>query len=227
MEYQDVITKEAEAVKIVKQEEWEMFHDKRYMPIIKALRIGPMTVRDLEEEYNKIVEAQIDELDLTKKEKKELLEKTKRKGKTLYKYLDILVKNNVLVEAGKRIRPGQTASETLYGRTAKLFILSDKNMDDKLFFSHDKTWEVIGTIIRTEKNKKDIDISCLEKVFLNIAESSVANREDIFTKYSDILSEHSPNITFEELNRIAWIFEIFHYISSASEFNKDIEACFK
>ena len=227
MEYQDVITKKAEAVKIVRKDEWEVFHDSRYLPIIKALRKGPMTVKDLEDEYNKIVEAQIAGLALTEKEKRVLVEKTKRKGKTLYKYLDILVKSDVLIEAGKRIRPGQTASETLYGRTAKLFVFSDKEMDEKLLFEQSETWDIIGKIICGERNKKNIDVNCLKQKLQKIVRLSGIEREEIFTKYSEMLSEHSANITFEELNQIAWILELFYLISSASEFNKDIEECFK
>ena len=41
------------------------------------------------------------------------------------------------------------------------------------------------------------------------------------------LSEISQKISFEDLNEIVWILDIFHIISSASEFENELKRCFK
>lgn len=227
MDYQDVITYKEESVKIFDEEKADFFEDPRYTTIIKALRKGPMTVRDLEEEYNLIVTKQVEKMDLTKKEKEALVEKMTRKGKTLYKYLDALVKKGLVVEAGKRIRTGQTATETLYGRTARLFVLSNESKLQKIFAENEEVWDVIGSIIRREEGKEEIDTDCLKQAIEKINNSMNSARKDIFTKYSQELAELSPKITFEQLNEIALLLEVYYLISSASDLNKEFDKCFK
>jgi len=226
LDYQDVITYKPDAVKIFDEEDWDLMEDSRYKPIILALRKGPMTVRDLEEEYNKIIEQKIEKMDLEKKERNTVSEKLKRKGKTLYKYLDILIKKGLIIEAGKRVKTGQTAAETLYGRTAKLFVLSRKIKTKKPIIMSKEAGEVVCSIISKEKNKTSMDINCFRKIFDKILESNHQATVDYFTKYSHELSEVSPKISFEELNEIAWILDIFHIIKSAARFEKEIESCF-
>lgn len=226
MEYQDVITYKEEAVKIIDEEDWSVFEDSRYTPIILALRKGPMTVKELEDKYNKIIEQQIEKMSLDNEERKELNEKMTRKGKTLYKYLDILMKNGLIIEAGKRVKSGQTATETLYGRTAKLFVLARKSKNKKSFKSKEAL-DVVGSILCKENNKENIDINCLKNVIFKILESNHQAIVNYFSKYSQELSEVSPKISFEELNEIAWIFEIFHLISTSEEFKEELQKCFK
>lgn len=227
MEYHDVITQKEVAVKTFDDVNWELFHDSRYSPIIHASRKGPMTVKDLEVEYNKIVEKQIKGMDLAKKEKDALFEKMKRKGKTLYKYLDFLIKNDVIMEAGKRVRTGQTAAETLYGRTAKFFVLSSKTKNKKPVFEDNEIWQTVGSIIGKQRNKTNVDFDCLIKLIETIYDSIQTARVNTFTKYSEELSKISQKITFEDLNEIAWILETFHIISSSSEFENKLKDCFK
>jgi len=225
LDYQDVITYQEDTVKVITTEQKESYSDDRLLTIIVALRKGPMTVRDLEEEYNKIIEKQIDKMDLTKKEKQELIEKSKRKGKTLYKYLDLLMKNGLVVEAGRRIRPGQTATETLYGRTAKLFVFGGSEKFTQ--FETNEVWEVIGKIICKERKKSNVDIECFIQKLRTIHKYIQDARVETFTKYSIELSEISTKISHESLANIAMILEIFYIIDSTSKFEKELDECFK
>lgn len=63
----------------------------------------------------------------------------------------------------------------------------------------------------------------IEKIY----DSLQTARENNFTKYSEELSEISQKISFEDLNEIVWILDIFHIISSASEFENELKRCFK
>ncbi len=115
------------------------------------------------------------------------------------------------------------ASETLYGRTANFFVLSGK----KQSFEDNEVWHVVGSILCKQRNKANVDIDCLIKKIDKIYESFHSVRVKNFTKYSQELSEISQKISFEDLNEIAWILEIFHIISSASEFENELKNCFK
>ena len=156
VEHNDIITYKEEAILMVDDKAaWDLILDVRYQPIIEALRKGPMTVKDLEMKYNQIVAKKIDEMPLDAKEKKELKQKTRRKGKTLYKYLDSLEKMGLVVQAGKRVKMGQTASETLYGRSAKLFIKSDEKKEELYTKEIKKALPVLGRIISLEREQEE------------------------------------------------------------------------
>ena len=226
MDYQDVLTFKEETIKMIEPETVELINNSRYNPIIVALREGPMTVRDLEEAYNRIITENIDKLDLPQKERKELIEKSRRKGKTLYKYLDVLVKKDIVTEAGKRIKKGQTATETLYGRTAKLFVMSDIFKGKRLEFK-EEVWIKIGNIISSMRNQETVDANCLKKAIHKINEDLSKTKDKIFTRFSEELVDIMEDIGYNDLNYIAGIIELFYTISAVPEIEKELKKCFK
>ena len=159
MDYQDMITYEEEAVMLLEDKEaWEILEDPWYDAIVVVLRKGPMTVRDLEREYNLFVANKIDKMPLEPKEKMELKEKTKRKGKTLYKYLVILEKKGLIKQVGKRVKMGQTASETIYGRSAKLYLMSDKQKVELKREEVARIMPVLSKIVSLDKKEPKVSV---------------------------------------------------------------------
>jgi len=228
VDHQDFITYKEKAIVLLDDENaWNFMVDSRYEPILVALRKGPLTVRDLEIEYNKLVLINIEKLSLQPKDKKELIGKTKRKGKTLYKYLTLLENAGLVVQAGKRIKMGQTASETLYGRTAKLFYYSNKGNEKLKALDFMKIMPIISKIISLETGGKEISEECLEKfvedIFLTIKE----NRDEIITKYSDIITQASSEIYFDDLSLVVEILHMYMTIKNAPKLTKQLEKCMK
>ncbi|MHA1187481.1 MAG: hypothetical protein ACTSSK_11520 [Candidatus Heimdallarchaeota archaeon] len=228
MDHQDFITYDQKAIVLLDdQKAWDIMADSRYEPILVALRKGPLTVRDLEIEYNKLVLKKIDSLSLESKDKKELIEKTKRKGKTLYKYLAILENAGLIVQAGKRIKMGQTASETLYGRTAKLFFYSDKGNEKFKTLDIKKIMPIISKILSLETGGKEVSDECLEKFVEEIILTIKDNQEEIFEKYSDVITQASTEIYFEDLSLLVEFLNIYMTIKNAPKFSKQLEKCMK
>ena len=228
VDYQDYINYEEKAILILDDEDaWKLMGDSRYSPILVALRIGPLTVKDLEVEYNKLVLKGIDNLSLGSKDKKELAEKTRRKGKTLYKYLAQLEKAGLIVQAGKRIKMGQTATETLYGRTAKLFYYSDKRKLSKLTESVKKIIPVLGRILSLDMGGKEISDECLLKFIDDTFHTTDNQLNEIFTKYSDVITEASSEIYFDDLYILVETIQIYMSIKNAPELMKQLEKCVK
>ncbi|NHK31003.1 MAG: hypothetical protein FK730_06600 [Asgard group archaeon] len=226
MEYNDIITYNVEAILLVDDEAWNLIVDSRYHPIIEALRKGPLTVKDLEKEYNNIVAKKIDEMPLDQKEKKELKEKTRRKGKTLYKYLYSLEKKGLVVQAGKRVKMGQTASETLYGRPAKLFLKIDKH--EELQTEKIKKYiPVLGKIICLERNKKDFSKDCLANFLKKTYSLLSKEKKQIFIKHSNEISQIASDIYYDELSLVLIGLEFYLLLQYAPELMKDLEKCFK
>ena len=108
-EYEDIIRYEPEPLVFVADEQANnLLWDLSQNPIIRILRQGPMTAREIEAEYNKIAESS------------DLVEK--KSDTTIYRYLKALEKASLVAQAGRRVYFGKTATEILYCRTARVFL---------------------------------------------------------------------------------------------------------
>ena len=92
-----------------------------YLPILESLREGYKTVKEIEQDYANFIEVQVRK-QIKKDEKKvqELVKQRMRSDKSLYRYIQDLVKAGFVVMVGKRI--DKPMIEKLYARTAKLFL---------------------------------------------------------------------------------------------------------
>ncbi|MHA2273174.1 MAG: hypothetical protein ACXACI_15020 [Candidatus Hodarchaeales archaeon] len=111
-EFRDVISYEQCLFKVLRDEKiLKAFGNKNLAYVLKFLRDyqRPMTVKELEDAFKK--EARISG--------NEALAKS---DKTIYRYLGQLEKACLVVQAGMRMYPDKTKSQTLYGLPAKLFL---------------------------------------------------------------------------------------------------------
>lgn len=111
-EFWDVISYEQCLFKVLRDEKTlKAFGNKNLAYVLKFLRDyqRPMTVKELEDAFKK--EARISG--------NETLAKS---DKTIYRYLGQLEKASLVVQAGMRMHPDKTKSQTLYGLPAKLFL---------------------------------------------------------------------------------------------------------
>ncbi|MHA1212422.1 MAG: hypothetical protein ACTSSH_08170 [Candidatus Heimdallarchaeota archaeon] len=228
MSYQDVITTKEEIVKVIYDENISLLlRNSRYHPIIVALRKGPMTVRDLEIEYNKIITKDIDEMELTTREKTELKQKMWRKSKTLYKYLDVLIKNNLVIEVGRRIKKGQTASETLYGRASKLFIENNKTKTSFSDESSQRMMPILAKIICKEKNIPEIDLKCLTEAFQKVTASIGDKFTTIFQEQAKTIIDTLSTSSFDDITNLSEAVILILYLFNGEKFEKLIANCIK
>ncbi|MBK5111994.1 MAG: hypothetical protein KGD59_03765 [Candidatus Heimdallarchaeota archaeon] len=228
MDYQDIITFEEEAVMLLEDKEaWALIEDPRYEAIIIVLRKGPMTVKDLETAYNLHVAKKIDKMPLETKEKNELKEKTKRKGKTLYKYLDVLEKKGLIKQVGKRVKMGQTASETIYGRSAKLYLMCDKHKIELKKDEVSRIMPVLGKIVSLEKKEPKVSVECFTKFMGKVYSLLQNERQRVFNEFSEEIREISSNIHYDELNLVVHGLDFYFLITHAAELRKELEKCFK
>jgi DNA-binding transcriptional ArsR family regulator len=106
-EFRDVISYDQCLFKVLRDEKTlKAFANKNLAYLLKFLRDHqrPMTAKELEEAFKK--EAQI----------------SGKSDKTIYRYLGQLEKAGLVVQAGMRMYPDKTKSQTLYGLPAKLFL---------------------------------------------------------------------------------------------------------
>lgn len=228
MEYHDSIIYEEEAIKILRDAKYfDLLNNAKYSPIFIALRKGPVTIKELETEYNSIVKKDIDKMDLEDSEKKELLEKMFRKDKTLYKYISKLRKSGLIVEAGKRFKVGQTAAETLFGRAAKLYLLDDKaertfdKGEDKKYLSF------FAKIISLINDGSKVSVDCLAEVMTNFLTQISEETEKIFKTHSKEITEFASDMSFSDIYKTLKGLSMFLFIRNASNFEEMFEKCIK
>lgn len=188
---QDVITFTPERIKIVRdKKEIETLYDPNHGPIIRALRKGPMTVRELEKAYEK--EA---------KDKEDLEAKT---DKTIYRYLKELKAANLVVEAGKRVVIGKTATESLFSRTAEAFIAHGTDEEHWSCDEGKALCETVGLMLAKSVGKDKLDEKCMEQFMIDFdkeaSKQTVAVLEGADNKLLDLFAsidwKHKDKVLF-------------------------------
>ena len=108
-EFKDIITYEPLGLKIVDDEKGlQTLKDPNLYPIVAILREKPMTVKEIEIAYSE--------------EAKKHDTHEPKSDKTIYRYLKTLEDAGLVTPAGQRVVIGKTATETLFSRTAHIFL---------------------------------------------------------------------------------------------------------
>jgi hypothetical protein len=230
---EDIITYKEEAIFVLEEERlWEIISDPRYEPIFQALRGGPMTVKDLTKKYNQIIYDFIEELEISAEEKELKKTELERVEKTIYKYLNFLQKEKLIVKAGKRIqvdesgRITQAASENLYGRIAKLYLLSLKERDYDKIPEFQKSVPIVGKILSLMNGLPEPSEKCLSEVLLKIYKKASKRRNELFEKHSEELAEVSSNASYEIMKNVVQSIDFLDSILNQSEFQEELKKCF-
>ena len=226
MKYHDHIYQsyKEETIKIITDFQiFEILEDPKIEPIIIALRDGPLTVRELEEKYNEIVKDRVEDMDLTQKQKADLLKKLKRKSKTLYKYLNILENNDFVVSAGKRIVENQTASETLYGRTAKLFL--HQGGEEKLGNDEEvqSAMKLLAGTLEILNKRKGPSITALKSILTKMNEKIDTDISTLIIDYSEEFSKLAEDSSYQELKNMFFGLKMLLLLRNYNDFEEDLK----
>lgn len=115
-EFQDVIINEPELVITnLNPDQIIILRNPRYLNLLKILyQKGPLTIDDLTKEYGDLVE----------------IAKARSKT-TIFRYITLLKRSNIVQEAGQRVIEGKVHSKILYSLTANHFIVDEKENELK------------------------------------------------------------------------------------------------
>ncbi|MCE7742839.1 MAG: hypothetical protein GOP50_10330 [Candidatus Heimdallarchaeota archaeon] len=272
-EPQDVITYEQKTVEIVKErEKVEMFYDQGYWPILVILRDGHLTVREMTEKSNILIEKKVKpQLDkkfkdyqvtkekfeelfkkastFTEEEKKSLrekktlsdsdvklvidrikeykLSKEQKSEKTIYRYVKDLTQAELIVAAGQRVVIGKTATETLYTRKAKIFILRQHSDDTWKCEECKSTLGKVGKMIALSLQIKQPKVECLAKLMSTIDMYHEDEQIRLFEQYDDEIKEIIKDCSFKETNHLLATFRTIYMLLKADEFKDEMKECFE
>ena len=227
-EYQDVITYKQEVVEVLKEKELtSLFEDQNYAPILIALRKGPMTISELVPRYNQIVAQDVADRKLPAKETIAEIERLERKDKTLYRYVKFLVEKGLVVEAGKRVKMGQTATETLFCRSAKIFFAADKIKDWGTYPTYKKMLPKIAKMLSLAMGIPDISLDCLTDIMNKVNKCYDVEALEVFQKHNEEIAELVKDSSFEEIDWMLDNLSTLLLIMRGTKFEKELRECCK
>jgi hypothetical protein len=224
--YQDIISFEQEGVKIIRDEKLkELFYDEGLAPIIWALRDKPLTVKEILEKYKEYVTISATKLGLKGKEREVKIEELERSEKTIYRYLKDLENAGLITKAGQRVVIGKTATENLFARTARIFLLEDVKKgwweaeDSKLILNR------VTRIIGIDTGEEAPDPECLASLMNEIEDIKSGEIFRLLREHEDEISKIILEGSFKENDRLLGAISTIALLKNADKYSKKVKEC--
>lgn len=213
-EHQDVLTYEPVLIKFLRDEEAvKMLKDANYYPIIKILRKGPMTVRELEKAYGK--EAAKSESCKPKSEK------------TIYRYLKALEKADIVVPAGQRVVMGKTATETLFSRTARVFDFHGKEPAWWKSEKGEQSARWISILLGRFYNNRELSIECIQNFIIQFETAKEVEFKKLLATADEEILEHITAGEWYEMKETLYYIEHLNLLLGQPDLLERLRSCFK
>lgn len=219
MEYQDFKTLEPKPIKhISTPRDGTTFRDQNLLFLRNILnKLGPLTVKDIIKEFKK---------------SKEVEEKS---DKTIYRYLLKLKDLKMVTQVGKRIYVDDLKTETLFGVTAKFFLIGTNNTpfhnsaSGELLKRRKDLTEFIGEVLKHQYGGKTPNLKCLEEILVDLTEASTETLKSNFENTSLEAIEKLMNVPVdgEEGTYLMDFINWLGLVIAKKDLHEDIGKCFK
>ena len=184
MSYQDIIEEKQESVITLEHEDKvKRLQNPLYLPIIKILREGYRTFKEIKEEYTKYAS-------------------TVPPDKTLYRHLNSLKEFGLIFEIGKRVYKGKSMTEKLFARTAKFFYTASKAKGKEYTDKIKKQSILLSKLLVLTREVKEDSAVCIEEFLTNLHTQDLEVIDELFTKYPDEVAEIAGNLPHDELQAV-------------------------
>jgi DNA-binding transcriptional ArsR family regulator len=191
----------------------KLLEDPNYYLIVKVLRMGPMTIKEIETAYGDAASRS----GMTEP----------KSYNTIYRYLKTLEEANLVIAAGKRVAFGKTASETLFSRTAKMFHYgitipySDLGADSQRVADH------IVEAMKYIYDGYELSEDCLRKYMDEFADALNAQIEQLIERADETTLQTIAIGEFEEMLKVLDYVGIFGIILNQPDVLQKLMNCFK
>ncbi|MHA1515580.1 MAG: hypothetical protein ACTSUP_00195 [Candidatus Heimdallarchaeaceae archaeon] len=226
MKTQDVIDPDfkQQPVMLIKDEKkLQLMSNPVYHPIFMSLREGYKSVKEIEEAYTSFIEKQARKKGAkSKREIKELVEKQKRSGKSLYRYIQHMIDADFVVTIGKRVAIDKPMTEKLFARTAKFFFAD--TFYEKMLCKDSKCIEsmtqLLGLIYDVPEPSKNV----LEE-FTGLMEDSLEKISSIlFGEKSEEFVQIVENLSLGEITSILQMLGIIELVTKSKNYSKLLQS---
>ncbi|MFX1284829.1 MAG: hypothetical protein ACFFB5_14305 [Promethearchaeota archaeon] len=190
---------------------WHKYvHNPDYHPIIEILSDKPLSIDEIHKEYNN-------------------RENTQKSVSSIYRYLNDLLDNDILIKAGRLFQSPHTSSKVLYDLVAEIIIPERPEIK---IWSSDKIGEnialCIGTVIDKHFNHKPPSVQLLKDLFHQFeTERYCGLKNALKDLVEDSKSDKEKNEFIKKLNmsdpdtitQSFDLFSLFHWIMQKKDLN--------
>ena len=214
LESQDLITFKPQIIKMLDSKTFQLFTDENFTAVLGFLRIEKsMTIPDLVSAFSK-----------------NGLEKSES---TVYRYIQKLIKKGLVTKSGKRItsvNPEEIRSETLYSRTARVFVDKSSITDDldeekeSEIDQSCKICDLSAALLAQLFPDKKLDTECFSKIITKIEQSRIKLFTDLVENAEKEVLDEFDDISFEHVKEII---NLTGWVAAMKTFNfdKEIDEC--
>lgn len=154
------------------------------------------------------------------------INKELKSEKTIYRYVKDLTEAGLIVAAGQRVITGKTATETLYMRKAKIFIIRQHSDDTWRCDDCKNTLSKVSKMLSLSMQIKEPDVECLAKLMSSVDMYHEDEQIRLFEQYDDEVKELIKDCSFTETNHILTTFKTIYMLLKVDEFKEEIKECF-
>jgi len=184
MSYQDIIEeKQVSVLNLDYDDKVKKLYNPLYMPIIKILREGYRTFKEIKAEYTKY-------------------SSTVPPDKTLYRHLNSLKEAGLIFEIGKRVYKGKSMTEKLFARTAKFFRTTDKPKGKEQADRIKKQAILLSKFFALTKDIRKDSTECIEAFLTNQNSRNLEVIDELFTKFPDEVAKIAGNLPHDDLQAV-------------------------
>jgi len=190
---------------------------KKYTRVLTEDKISSLVKKDkFSEEDDKLIR---DVLLLYK------LDHHKKSDKTIYRYINELTQAGLLIKAGQRVITGKTATETLYARKAKIYLLRQQSHDTWQCDECKSTLEKVGALIGLSQKIDQPSVDSLAKLMTKIDMFHEDEQIRLFEQNEKKVLEIIKDCTFKETSHILETFKLIFLLMNSQEFKEELEDC--
>jgi len=213
-EYEDMIRFEPKPLLLVTNDEAnKLLWDFSNNAIVSILRQGPMTLREIDKEYNEMAS------------KNELIDP--KSDTTLYRYIKTLEGAGLVTQAGRRVHYEKNATEILYSRTARVF--QNQALHTSYWESergrrfYDRLYAAISNIYEGHQADKE----CLRNYILKFERAKEREFEEILPKLDEDALDSITSGDWWEIEQTLRYSSLFGLLLNKPEFIDGLRKCFK
>lgn len=202
-----------------KIENWEILKakDKEYDRVLTEDKINSLIKK---EKFSKEDDKLIRDVLLLYK-----LDHHKKSDKTIYRYINELTQAGLLIKAGQRVITGKTATETLFARKAKIFLIRQQAHDTWQCDECKSTLEKVGALIGLSKNMEQPKVDSLAKLMSKMDMFHENEQIRLFEQNDKEVLRIIKDCNFKETSHILDTFKIIYLLMNSQEFKEELEDC--
>ena len=144
---------------------------------------------------------------------------------TIYRYLKELDKLDVVIEVGKRIKKGQSATETLYGRTATVFWNVKEEEDYWKSTESKKFIDPLRKIMHLYTGGDKISDENLRDLLTLTYRTTITEIGEFLDKNSEELTSVFTGLSFKDVDKLLDIMSTFILLMKRDTFKDELEKC--